>query len=149
MATNFKFFKVEVEKGPNGKKVSQHVVRFHKAIHFEAQKRLIKRTPRDTGLTKQHWQSTIGAPATGDVKGTRGAGVMTGLPAYAVSWITNNRPHILVLEDGGFKPADPGPSKDKRKGRKGRILVKGGYSVQAPAGMAAVTVAEMQSLIQQ
>jgi hypothetical protein len=146
MPTNLKQFVLEVEKGPQQKRLEKHLVNFHKAVHFEAQKRIVKRTPRDTGLTRQHWQSTLLAPASGNATGKQGIEVLSGLRPYSVSYITNNRDHILVLEDGGFEPPDPGPSKDKRKGRKGRVLVRGGYSVQAPHGMVAITVAELRGL---
>ncbi len=67
------------------------------------------------------------------------------LPPYQITWLTNNLPYIEVLEFGKFVPENPGPSKDPRKGRKGRILVKDGYSVQAAQGMARVTLAEIEA----
>lgn len=60
-------------------------------------------------------------------------------------YIENNAEHIRVLDDGTFDPPDPGPSKDPRPGRKGQVLVKGGYSVQAPQGITGVVVDQVAS----
>jgi len=134
-----------------------------KRTALDALRRIVRRTPVDTGRARGNWQVSLGEPAIGEVpfaygpidskasgtieKGkivinTVGLGGGTGqLPP--IVWITNNVPYILVLEEGGFVPSDPGPSKDPRKGREGRVLVSGGYSVQAPNGMVAVTLQEL------
>ena len=66
-------------------------------------------------------------------------------PQRQVVYISNNVDHIEVLEDGLYQPPDPGPSKDRRKGRHGEILVRGGFSVQAPQGMVKVTIQEIMA----
>jgi hypothetical protein len=128
------------------------LVKFHRAVHLEALKRIIKRTPVDLGTARSSWMSTIGLPASGDTKQAsavnQGIAVLASLAPFQTTWITNNLEYISYLEYGEFEPPDPGPSKDRRKGRKGRILVKGGYSVQAPQGMVGITVDELRPLVQ-
>jgi len=123
-------------------------------IGFEAFRRIAKRTARDRGLTVKRWRVAIGTTVPTDAlaaSGSSNVGVNQLNTIRRARWfepviIFNNSPHIFVLEDGGFVPKNPGPSKDKRKGRKGRILVKGGYSVQSPQGMVKVTVEELAVL---
>ena len=115
---------------------------------------VIYRTPVDTGRARGNWQTTVGEPASGSVDAldasgdaTKQAGerVIEGVPQFDVLWISNNLDYIDVLEHGLFDPADPGPSKDDRPGRLGRVLVSGGYSVQAPHGMVGLTVEEIRT----
>lgn len=127
------------------------VVTTHRVLHLEALRRVVQKTPVDVGTARANWQSTLEAPAAGHVAvrsaeevNAEGARVIAGVKPYTASFITNNSDHIEILELGGFVPPDPGPSKDPRKGRKGRVLVQGGYSVQAPHGMVGVTVEELR-----
>jgi len=129
------------------KRAEGELVKLQKRIVLEAFRRIVKRTPVDTGRTRGNWQITIGVVPTAEAAGTKLAtaiGALTGLGPYQVVYITNNVPHIEVLEYGLFEPRDPGPSKDPRKGRKGRELVRAGFSVQAPQGMVRVTVVELE-----
>lgn len=116
---------------------------------------IVKRTPVDTGRARGNWQIGIGAAPVGTLARTDKGGAVTtndaalkivgaALPRYPVIYITNNVEYIVVLESGGFKPPNPGPSKDKRKGRAGRVLVRDGYSVQAPRGMVALTLERLR-----
>lgn len=127
-------------------------------ISLDAFSEIVKRTPVDRGQHRASWQIGINRPADGEVKAldssaggsntvTREAPKLFKLPPYPIVHITNNAPAIEILEDGGFQPKNPGPSKDRRKGRFGRVLVRDGYSVQAPQGMVKVTVARLQRLI--
>src|SRR5690606_23664498 len=113
------------------------------------------RTPVDSGRARGNWQVTIGTPASGvvpvsDKQGgqtiAKGTETINAIPPFDVVWITNNMPYIEVLEYGLFNPPDPGPSKDPRPDRKGRVLVKDGYSQQAPQGMVGVTLAELRTM---
>lgn len=122
-------------------------------LALEGLKRVVLRTPTDTGLAKGNWQVGIGKMGTGVLKRKDKTGQVTiaagtarilKAPNFPYISIYNNLPYIAVLEFGGFVPANPGPSKDKREGRFGRILVRKGYSVQAPRGMVAITVAELR-----
>lgn len=119
---------------------------------------IVKRTPVDTGRARGNWQIGINVRPTGEIArkdktGTTAVNdaaiklIARPLPRYPVIYITNNVGYIAVLEQGGFKPPNPGPSKDPRKGRKGRTLVRDGYSVQAPQGMVAVTLERLRRAI--
>lgn len=103
-------------------------------------------TPRDTQETSKSWLVSIDAPRTDQATSTLAEvlGIIKSAPLYSTIWIVNNKDHILVLEEGLFDPADPGPSKDRRLERFGKILVSGGYSTQAPSGIVAPVVKELE-----
>jgi hypothetical protein len=127
---------------------------FIKKIVLELLRRVVMRTPVDTGHARGNWNVAIGQPdlsVTGkdDKIGTavlaRGLQALTNMPPFSIVWVSNNVQYIDVLEFGGFEPPNPGPSKDPRPGRKGRILVKDGFSTQAPQGMLGLAIAELQA----
>lgn len=107
---------------------------------------LILKTPRDTTDASRSWLVSIDNPLNDYRQATFEDGLATirTSPLFATIWIVNNSDYILVLEDGLFVPPDPGPSKDPRPGRFGRILVSGGYSTQAPGGIAKAVVSEVE-----
>lgn len=132
------------------------VVTVQKKLAIDLFAGVIKRTPVDEGTARGGWQMGINDPpkglgakekrALGDPSGPAMAGGLSKLSKlgpFQIVFITNNVVHAVVLDQGQFDPTDPGPSKDPRKGRKGRILVRGGYSTQAPAGMVDVTIASI------
>lgn len=135
-------FQVEVER--------ERLPELQRRVSLEVLTGIVKGWPGDTGRSRANFQTTVGTPASGEVDtGTdpigTGLTVLAELPPFDVVWITNNVPYATVIEEGGFVPPDPGPSKDPRPGRKGRILVKGGYSVQAPRGVVGVVVEQVRS----
>ena len=102
-----------------------------RAIALEVFRRVILKTPVDTGRARGNWQCTISVPAASvaDVE-DKGGGkaiaqaadeVMGWEPSKVVIFLTNNLPYIQRLEDG--------------------------YSKQAPAGMVAVTLAELDGIV--
>lgn len=122
----------------------------------------VRSTPVDTGRLRGGWQVGVGSapggepgPRTTDqVVQTEGAKVQQLEDGrYVRIWISNNVEYAEVVEFGGFKPADPksDPESNKRRaarrtpaqrknaallaGDPGAPLVRGGFSVQAPAGM--------------
>jgi hypothetical protein len=126
-----------------------------KKVSFEALSRFVRRTPSDKGWARGNWQASIGSPKTGEIDAddttrsgsptiSREMKNLAVIPPYSIVYITNNVPYIGVLDEGGFTPSDPGPSEDPRPSRKGRILVKGGYSIQSPEGIVAVTLQELR-----
>ena len=132
-----------------------HVSLVQKKVSFEALSRFVKRTPVDKGPARANWQASIGSPKSGvlDAEDKSRTGSPTiqremknlaVIPPFSVVYLTNNSPYIEVLDEGGFVPPDPGPSKDPRPSRTGRELVKGGYSIQAPEGIVAVTLVELR-----
>jgi hypothetical protein len=136
------------------KVVPDKIVSFQKKIIFQALQKLIEKTPVDEGPARANWQVTIGTPATsildaedkeGGATFEKGAAVTAALGPFQNVWITNNSQYIEVLENGGFIPKSPGPSKDKRPDRKGKVLVVSGYSAQAPNGMLKVTFEEIKA----
>lgn len=126
-----------------------------KKVALEALSRFVKRTPVDKGPLRANWQASIGSPASGTINAedksadgkstvSRESRNFSVIPPYSVVWIVNNLPYAEVWDEGTFEPPDPGPSKDPRESRKGRTLVKGGYSVQALEGIIAVTLEELR-----
>lgn len=88
---------------------------------------VVTKSPVDTGRFRSNWQVTLGLPARGEVEGVRSAEdvLSTGVSVIAQSkpgetvWLTNNVPYALPLEEG--------------------------HSEQAPSGVVAVTVAEVET----
>ena len=153
MGTNLPEFRLQMRQGQDLLLTDWKT--FYTRVFLEAMKRIVKRTAVDTGDTRGRWQASVGQPVEAESKmadpvSTGLAIVATGLEAdpFATIWMTDNSPAILILEQGGFIPKNPGPSKDPRKGRKGRVLVKDGYSVQSPRGMVGVTFAELEGWVQ-
>ncbi len=135
---------------------AEAVVTLQKKTTFDVLAGVIKRTPVDEGTARGGWLVGIGLPPDGagiidkgelgDPSGAAlnsGLSVMAQLEPYQIVYITNNVEYIVTLDQGGFIPPDPGPSRDPRKERKGKVLVRGGYSTQAPQGMVDVTLASM------
>ena len=126
------------------------LVALQKKIVLESLRRIVEKTPVDFGHLRLNWQVTIGVPAGAEIPGDGRAPTignaltaLAGLRPFQVVFVSNPVRYAEILETGGFVPKNPGPSSDPRKGRFGRVLVQGGYSVQAPQGMVAVTVAEL------
>ncbi len=124
-----KKFNKKVEKVSNNFTTTQ-VVLFHKKLAFEAFRRVILRTPVDTGRARGNWQASIGTPIGGILeitsKGFAGAAAkqfakVKDLKPFNVIFLTNNLPYILVLEGGD-------------------------HSDQAPQGMVSVTLQELSSI---
>lgn len=99
---------------------------FHRRISLEALRKIVRRTPVDTGRARGNWQTSVGAPVDGvlyvdDKSGggaiARGDNATDGLKPFTTVWIANNLPYIEPLENG--------------------------HSQQAPAGMVGVTLAEL------
>jgi hypothetical protein len=114
-----KWFKDEVE---------DKIVQITRMIGLEVLKRVILKTPVDTGRARGNWFVAIGSPSSaangnpdkpGQTTIDAGSAVITGLTEAQAVWITNNLPYIGRLENG--------------------------YSQQAPAGMVAVTMAELEA----
>lgn len=153
MTSNVGAFNREVRRR-NRELTQDELVRRHRQLAQLAVRRIVLRTPVDTGRTRGNWQATTDAPAGGVLDRIDKSGAVTinaasssivAIQPFSVWWFANNVPHILVLENGGFVPADPGPSKDPRPDRRGRVLVRGGFSVQASQGMVGVTFLELSS----
>lgn len=113
------------------KKADVEVHTVIRKIAFEAFKRVVLRTPVDTGRARANWGVTIGRMSQFTTEGTdKGGGktlqaAMEGVNAWSTDgsiFLTNNLPYISALEFG--------------------------HSGQAPQGMVRVTLAEMQAWTQ-
>lgn len=136
------------------KEVPKEKIRaMQRGIALSALGKLVEKTPADYGRARGNWQVTIGVPtftalevedkAGSETISKGSADILAALGEFEVIFLQNNLPYIEVLENGGFIPPDPGPSKDRRPDRKGKTLVVKGYSTQAPNGMLKVTFQEI------
>lgn len=103
----------------------EQIVLIQKKMAFEGLRRLVVRTPVDTGRARGNWQTTLESPAEGQVEAfkrvesgddpltdlpplatvgqdvvTKGFQALAGLQPFSVVWITNNLPYIERLEHG-------------------------------------------------
>lgn len=102
-------------------------------IFLETHRRIVLRTPVDTGRARGNWMVSEGEPVTesdpsrfdktGGAGMAEAKGLAKDLKFGDVAFIVNNLPYIEALENG--------------------------HSKQAPAGMVAVTVTEMQPVCEQ
>lgn len=100
-----------------------------RGLVLECCKRVVLLTPVDKGRARGNWQVTEGAPATEPLFQFDKSGTMViqqaleatrTLSSDEVAFVVNNLPYIAALEEG--------------------------HSQQAPAGMVAITMAQMQLL---
>jgi hypothetical protein len=142
MTDNLKQFNSEIDKFV--KTIPDMVTTLQKKIVLEALKRLVEKTPVDTGRARGNWQVAIDAAAEGQLIVTdkegiatveKGLSVLTNLPPYSVVWISNNVDYIEFLEYGTSR----GPTAK---------LTSEGRSTQAPEGMLAITVEELQVMFE-
>lgn len=115
-----------------GQKVPEKLTLLQKKVVLEALRRLVMKTPVDTGRARGNWQVTIGDPAMNQLETTdkngagtiaQGLAAISHLPGYQVVWISNNVDYIEALEHG--------------------------HSKQAPQGMLALTVEELRAMFRE
>jgi hypothetical protein len=107
-----------------GKKVvPEDQKRLQQKIALDLLRRIIFKTPVDTGRARGNWQTTLGAPDNSEVENPgvgqalgEGAATIASLLPFGVITIYNNVKYIVFLENGS--------------------------SQQAPSGMVKVSVAE-------
>lgn len=156
MATNADLFNQEV-KAVVRDMTGPQLVLFHKKIALEGLRRIVLKTPVDTGRARGNWQVGINTvnsdqlPVSKDKSGsasiTKGVNtVVSGTKPFCNIRIFNNLPYITKLEYGQFIPPNPGPTRDPRPERFGLVWVENGYSIQAPNGMVDVTIGELRSM---
>jgi hypothetical protein len=124
-------------------KTNRKLTQVGRKVALELFRRVIYKTPVDSGRARANWQVTIGAQASGTVEfdDTNGGATMSrataasaGFKAGDTIYLTNNLPYIRKLEEGGYPD---GPK------------TVGGFSTQAPAGMVALTVQEFAQVVNQ
>nr|BDD43784.1 hypothetical protein 4 [Spirochaetaceae bacterium] len=99
---------------------------------LELFRRVVMRTPVDTGRARGNWQANVGSPAVGVVEATDtgGGSTIMDIAKEVESWdvenvaiyLVNNLPYIVPLEDG--------------------------WSDQAPAGMVKISLAEFPDIVE-
>lgn len=94
-------------------------------------------TPIDEGELRRGWHFSSPRP-TGETR-EGGLSELTRVVNEAAPedpvYLQNNVDYMYVINEGLFEPPNPGPSKDPREGRTGQVLVRDGYSAQAPQGI--------------
>ena len=109
-----------------------HVIAVQKKVALEALRRVIMKSPVDTGRFRGNWMVAIGVKPDGTIETTdqsgnatlsEGARPISELRDFDVVYIVNNLPYAERLENG--------------------------WSQQAPSGMVAVTVAELDAFFNQ
>lgn len=95
----------------------EEFLKLTRAVNLQALRGLVLRTPVDTGRARGNWQTTVRQPAAGEVeradKGggeavADGANLVSRLELFEDTWLTNNVPYILALEDGSSQQAPSG-----------------------------------------
>lgn len=122
-------------------------------VVFELFRRVVLKTPVDTGRARGNWQvgTAVGNGTTEELD--KGGGKTIGkvaafastFPIGSVAWIYNNLPYIHTLEYGGY----PNPPKRGSyvKGKGFVVKSEGGFSRQAPQGMVRVTAMEFEGIV--
>lgn len=122
-----KQFAIELDKWFEDE-VEEKIVLVAQKIGMEVLRRLIMKSPVNTGRFRGNWSVAIGSPDTsvkasvdkpGQATIAAGSAVINGLSEPQAIWLTNNLPYALRLENG--------------------------WSQQAPAGIVAVTVTEIEA----
>lgn len=122
-----KAFRLELDRWFKNE-VEERIVLVAQKIGMEALRRVVLKSPVDTGRFRGNWLVAIGSPAGGTVARTdksggetirEGSSVITGLSEAQAIYLTNNLPYASALENG--------------------------HSKQAPGGMVAVTLAELEA----
>lgn len=128
--SNVTKFNVELDRA--SKKIHGDLNKFYRQVCLEVLKRIVLRTPVDSGRARGNWQTEIGRAASSSllVEGSRGtmadlaisAGMtkLAQIPPFSIVHITNNVEYLYYLEY------------EKR-------------SQQFPEGMVEITLTEMQT----
>ena len=147
------------------------VGQLHRKVALDVLGAVIARTPVDSGAARGGWRvsndvvldypTNPEAGVVGDPSGPtleRGASEIGRARPYSVTFISNSVPYIVILDQGGYVPADPDDdawaryvrakrrpqrARDRAqaaKGDPGATFVRGGYSFQAPAGIVALAL---------
>ncbi len=106
------------------KLIPEQVMLVQKKMALETLRRIVMKTPVDTGRARGNWQTTIDTvPDAEKFSGNPvgdGANIITASQPFVAIYISNNLPYIERLEDG--------------------------YSAQAPNGMVGLTIEELRTM---
>lgn len=127
MANDLRGFQIQLDRAYE-RKVEQRVHAVTRWVALEALRRVVMKTPVDTGRARGSWQVAVSVRPTGEVDIydkyggltiAEGSREIAQVGPNEVIYIASNLPYIERLE--------------------------GGYSQQAPQGMVATTIAELQA----
>lgn len=152
MATSKYNKKFEVQMSYFINKTNKAITEVKRLAIFELFSTIVDRTPLwiqgrpHTGTAKWNWMISIGNPRMRALKGTDPSGEKTKARGYEQLkklsdldedvYIENSAPYIFLLEDGGYPvPAAP------------NSRTSGGFSKQAPQGMAKISALEWNIFI--
>ena len=91
---------------------SDMLLAFHQKVSLDVLRKVVNRTPVDTGRAKGGWQSSIKGfktnnkerfDETGGQAINEGSQAIASLKPFGVYYLSNNVPYILFLEDGHSK----------------------------------------------
>lgn len=115
--SNVAKFNAELEVAAT--KIRGDLNKFYRQVCLEVLKRIVLRTPVDTGRARGNWQLEIGRSASGvlSVEGSRGSMVdlaissgitkLAQIPAFSLVHITNNVEYLYYLEYDRRSPQHP------------------------------------------
>lgn len=75
---------------------------------------VVKATPVDTGRARGNWQTSVGAPASGELERSGSSSALAEVDektppgAGQITYLSNNLPYIMALEEGSSKQAPEG-----------------------------------------
>ena len=130
MSDNLASFKISLDKFSN--EIPEKFLKVQKKIILEAMSRVIEKSPVDTGRFRANWNTAVDTPDTSTSKVTDPSGeiskqkclqALSGMNPYDVVHISNNLDYARTLENG--------------------------RSDQAPDGMVAITIAELETFIRE
>lgn len=105
-------------------------------IVFDLFARVIRKTPVDTGMLRANWQIGIDSRPSGTLANTGGKQVpaVSEIKAGGHVYVVNNLPYAPTVELGLYRNFFKVPT--------AKVTAEG-FSTQAPAGMARISVAEI------
>lgn len=130
------------------KKYEKRMVLLHKKVSADLFRRVILKTPVDTGRARGNWMigiNTIPQTVSEDANGKEALrNVTTGISGIKLgdtAVLANSVEYVGALEYGGY-PNPPKKGSWDKKRKEWVIKSAGGYSKQAPVGMVRTTIEE-------
>ena len=129
--------------GQLAEKMKEDLVTLVRKVTFDVDRKIVLKSPRDTGRFAGNWNASYGAPnytvtnSTDPNRGLREAERAATLPVGGIVYFANGLPYGPVLEYGGY----PNPPKNPT----GKTV--NGYSIQAPQGFVRLTALEFEDSV--
>jgi hypothetical protein len=139
----------------------ENIEEVRRGYAFEIFKRVVQRTPVDTGLARGNWLPSTGSPseAVTDTKDKSGNKTIQNIKAVVEQakgdeplFLVNNLPYIEKLEYGRYPKNPKHGGKTKEYTRKDGTKVGGlpktvnGWSRQAPSGMVGTVLSQAEQI---